>query len=63
MDKNFLKKAAEHFGIKAEEDPVEMACAPEGATDHPVWQESDAHTPAHCQKGGLDRHHSESRYR
>ena len=40
IKEKFLEEAAKHFGIKAEEDPenpAQMACAPEGATYHPVW--------------------------
>ena len=37
MVENFLKKAAEHlFGEEEPENPAQMACAPEGATYHPV---------------------------
>ena len=64
MVENFLKKAAEHlFGEEEPENPAQMACAPEGATGHPVWEEPETHRPAVCQDRGLDRHHSESRYR
>ena len=47
----------------AKEDPVKVDCTPEGVTGHPVWEEPETHRPAVCQDRGLDRHHSESRYR